>query len=154
MVLAGHDTTASTISWLLYELSRNPKDQERLRDEIHERKKGLDAGEELKASDYEAMPVLNAVLKVCSRPYQQVNSFSLYLCLAQEALRLHPIGHSMARYAKYDDVLPLSEPLATAKGPITELPISKGQVVNISVWGYNRYVIFLALFLRWNPYLP
>jgi len=148
MVLAGHDTTASTISWLLYELSRNPKDQERLRDEIHERRKGLDAGEELKASVYEAMPVLNAVLKVCSRSYQQIKYFASYLYLAQEALRLHPIGHSMARYAKYDDVLPLSEPLVTAKGPITELPISKGQVVNISVWGYNRYVIYIVLFLK------
>ena len=34
LTLAGHETTASTLSWLLYELAHKPKFQARVRDEI------------------------------------------------------------------------------------------------------------------------
>lgn len=67
----------------------------------------------------------------------------------QESLRLHPIVHTLSRYADNDDVLPLAEPLMTNRGPITELPIPKGQVIDISVYAYNRYVspLYAALLL-------
>ena len=65
IVIAGHDTTAGTVSWLLYELSKHPKDQDRLREEIREHRRRLAPGEDFSDLDYEAMPVLNATLKVC-----------------------------------------------------------------------------------------
>ena len=34
LTLAGHETTASTVSWLLWELAKNPEYQNRLRAEI------------------------------------------------------------------------------------------------------------------------
>ena len=34
LTLAGHETTASTLSWLLYELSKHPEYQAKMREEI------------------------------------------------------------------------------------------------------------------------
>ena len=33
-LLAGHETTASSMTWLLYELARHPEYQQKMRDEI------------------------------------------------------------------------------------------------------------------------
>lgn len=63
-VLAGHETSASTLTWLLYELSKHPEQQERMRKEIAEvRSKYLERGE-LTVSDYDSMKYTNAVIKV------------------------------------------------------------------------------------------
>ena len=45
LVLAGHDTTASSTAWWLYELSRHPDWQTRVREEVHlARRKLVEAG--------------------------------------------------------------------------------------------------------------
>lgn len=69
----------------MYELSKHPKDQDRLRDEIRERRKGLAPGEELSELDYESMPVLNAAIKVCPERefivvilYANISDFEYY----------------------------------------------------------------------------
>ncbi|KAK0475208.1 cytochrome P450 [Armillaria novae-zelandiae] len=87
-LIAGHETTATTLSWLLYELAAHPEHQSIIR-------------EELKHSyhdDYDSLPFLNAAIK--------------------ESLRLHPIVHTPTRTAPHDDVLPLtgSKTLAIPKG--------------------------------------
>lgn len=66
IILAGHETTANTLSWMLLELSRNLEIQTRLRQEIQAmgytiRSRG---DSEFKASDFDAMPYLSAVVKV------------------------------------------------------------------------------------------
>jgi cytochrome P450 len=63
IMLAGHDTTANTLSWTLYELTKQRHLQDKLRAEIDEKilEKGSDM---LTEHDYESMPYLTAITKV------------------------------------------------------------------------------------------
>ena len=65
-MIAGHDTIANTLSWLLYELSKHPKDQQRIRDEIRAAKAHVEArgDDDLLPSDLNGMAFTNAVIKV------------------------------------------------------------------------------------------
>ncbi|KAL4269205.1 Cytochrome P450 superfamily protein [Pleurotus pulmonarius] len=117
IMLAGHETTANTVSWTLLELSRHPEMQRRLREEIWA--KQLDLGREFEARDLESMPYLQAVVK--------------------ESLRFHPVAPMTHREAGRDDVLPLSKPITLTTGEVVhELPIPKGQKLALSIAGYNR----------------
>ncbi|KAK0438185.1 cytochrome P450 [Desarmillaria tabescens] len=116
-VFAGHDSTANTMSWLLYELSLHAEDQSKIREEIAQTK--LNASGALTSNDYDSMLWLNACIK--------------------ETLRLHSPGHSLFRQAAQDDVLPLSEPITTSDGQVcSQIPICKGQVILASIYTYNR----------------
>jgi alkylphenol/PAH-inducible cytochrome P450 monooxygenase len=68
LILAGHDTTASTLTWWLWELSKHPDWQTRVREELMAvRKKITERGEfEFSISDLEGMTVMHATLKVRS----------------------------------------------------------------------------------------
>lgn len=121
LLLAGHDTTASTLTWLLYELSKHPEDQQRIRDEIKAAKVNAEArGEDdLQPIDFNNMDFTNAVIK--------------------EGLRLHPIAPTLYREADSDHVIPLSQPIETKSGKIiNEIPVSKGQGISVSICTYNR----------------
>ncbi|KAF4593473.1 hypothetical protein EYR38_009188 [Pleurotus pulmonarius] len=119
LILVGHDTTANTLSWLLYELSKHLDDQERVRDEIQARRAQLPSGAPFTISDLESLTFTNATIK--------------------EALRLHPIVFELRRTAERDDTIPLDIPIVTTDGEvIKELPIRKGQDLFISISGYNR----------------
>ncbi|KAF8509096.1 cytochrome P450 [Gautieria morchelliformis] len=121
LFLAGHETTASTTTWALYELSRHPDFQTKIREEIKAtRAQASQRGDrELSVADLDSMPYLLALMK--------------------ETLRYHPIVSSMLRSAGRDDVIPLATPLKTRTGEIiTSIPVSKGQHINISISGYNR----------------
>jgi hypothetical protein len=63
IMTAGHETTANTLSWVLFELTRHPEVQDKLRAEIREKiaEKGNNVFSE---QDYENMPYLTAVVKV------------------------------------------------------------------------------------------
>ncbi|KAK0493380.1 cytochrome P450 [Armillaria luteobubalina] len=116
-IMAGHDTTALTAAWVLYELARNPGDQAKIREEIMQVKANNDRT--LSSNDYDSMPTLNAAIK--------------------ETLRLHPLNHVLHRIAAKDDIIPLGEPIASTEGTIAyEVPVSKGQIVTASVYTYNR----------------
>jgi hypothetical protein len=60
---AGHETTANSLSWALFELTRHPDIQDKLRTEIREKiaEKGNNV---FSGQDYESMPYLTAVVKV------------------------------------------------------------------------------------------
>ncbi|RDB25147.1 hypothetical protein Hypma_007406 [Hypsizygus marmoreus] len=121
LILAGHETTANSLSWMLFELARHPEIQTRLRHEIRTMEQSRQArGEtEFTPADYDAMPFLSAFLK--------------------ESLRFHPVAIATYRQATKDDVLPLSTPITTTSGEvINELPIPKGQKIITSINGYNR----------------
>jgi cytochrome P450 len=66
IILAGHETTANTLSWMFLELARHPDIQGRLRTEIREMQHTIQSrgDSEFKAADFDAMPYLSAVLKV------------------------------------------------------------------------------------------
>ncbi|KAG2756654.1 cytochrome P450 [Suillus brevipes Sb2] len=121
LLVAGHDTTASTLTWLLYELSKHPEDQQRIRDEIKTARANAEArgDDDLLPSDFNNMNFTNAVIK--------------------EGFRLHPIVPTLVREADSDDVIPLSHPIETKSGKIiNEIPISKGQGITASICTYNR----------------
>ncbi|KAJ3995671.1 cytochrome P450 [Lentinula boryana] len=121
LLLAGHETTANSLSWLLYELVRNLDLQRKLRAEIRASEKvAASRGDsELNIHDLERMPLLGATVK--------------------ELLRYHPVAIHMFRMAHEDDVIPLSTPITTTTGEIlTEIPVSKGTRTVISIPAYNR----------------
>ncbi len=64
-MLAGRDTTAGTIAWLLYEMSRHPEVPTKIREEISIVKSKAPGA--LTWDDYDAMAGLNAVIKVRHR---------------------------------------------------------------------------------------
>ncbi|KAK7439327.1 hypothetical protein VKT23_017552 [Stygiomarasmius scandens] len=122
IILAGHETTSNTTTWLFYELSRHPEHQGRILKELDTvKKRKLDAGEDeaLTAHDYDSMPFLNACIK--------------------EALRLYPIIPHLVRCSERDDVIPLSEPAISVSGEkMTQIPVKKGQRIIIDIPSYNR----------------
>lgn len=72
LTFAGHETTANTLSWLLWELSKHPEFQDMLREEIRDKREEIssrDVGDEkvkrdFSIEDLESMPFLQALLKV------------------------------------------------------------------------------------------
>lgn len=135
LLVAGHDTTASSLTWLLYELSKHPEDQQRIRNEIKTARANAEAhgDDDLLPSDFNNMNFTNAVIK--------------------EGLRLHPIVPALFREADSDDVIPLSQPTETRSGKIiNEIPISKGQGITASICTYNRLQsVWGEDADKWNP---
>jgi len=65
-MLAGHETTASSMNWVLWELSKDPEYQAICREEIaHVRSQVIARGDEdFSLADLENMPYVTAVIKV------------------------------------------------------------------------------------------
>ncbi|KAJ7218140.1 cytochrome P450 [Mycena pura] len=120
---AGHETTANTMSFALFELSRRPDIQTKLRAEVWKMDQEMrERGDiEFTATDFDNMPYTIAVMK--------------------EILRFHPVAFDNSHDVLVDDVvLPLSYPITTNSGKvITELPVPKGTVIQVSFAGYNRH---------------
>ncbi|KAK0209994.1 cytochrome P450 [Desarmillaria ectypa] len=124
-VIAGHDTRANTMVWLLYELRLHPEDQAKIREEIAQTKSN--ASGTLTSNDYDSMLWLNVCIK--------------------EALRPHPLVYGLFREPA-QDVLPLAEPITISDDKLCPwVPISKGWVVMASelpsVWDDDAE--------EWNP---
>ena len=66
ILLAGHETSATSLCWVLLEIARNPPVQKRLREEIRAMEQTIHArgDTEFTAADLDAMPYLSAVIKV------------------------------------------------------------------------------------------
>ncbi|KAF7422500.1 hypothetical protein PC9H_010656 [Pleurotus ostreatus] len=119
IMFAGHDSSAATLSWLLYELGRHPEDQTRMREEIQHLRGRLPSGTDFTMAHLDSLVFTNACIK--------------------EVLRLHPIVSTLFRTADRDDILPLALPVITEDGQtMTELHIRKGQDFRLSVCAYNR----------------
>ncbi|KAI0871587.1 cytochrome P450 [Hypoxylon argillaceum] len=69
---AGHETTASSMTWAIYMLSRFPMVQERLRQEIRGNLPSIDADTDITSLDIDHMPYLNAVCNEILRYYAPV----------------------------------------------------------------------------------
>ncbi|TFY57341.1 hypothetical protein EVJ58_g7079 [Rhodofomes roseus] len=134
--LAGHETTASMLTWMTWELAKDQDYQAKMRQEIAAvRAKVSERGDDdFTVADLDSMTFVIAGLK--------------------EALRLHPIVYMMVRSAERDDAIPLSKPIRDEKGNvISEIPVSKGTSVNLSLCGYNRLPeVWGADAQVWNPY--
>ncbi|KAG1849951.1 cytochrome P450 [Suillus subalutaceus] len=114
LLFAGYETTSMSLTWALIELSRHPDVQTRLREELLVF--GADPTyDQLKAN----LPYLDAVV--------------------HEILRLHPPLGEFTRLAAADDVIPLSEPVRTLSGEMTDsICIAKGTLITIPGAAINR----------------
>ncbi|KAK2087572.1 hypothetical protein P7K49_033479 [Saguinus oedipus] len=107
---SGHDTTASGLSWVLYNLAEHPEYQEHCRQEVQELLKGHDL-KEIEWDDLAQLPFLTMCLK--------------------ESLRLHPPVPLISRHCIQDVVLP--DGRVIPKGNICSISIA-GVHHNPSVW--------------------
>ncbi|XP_033055231.1 cytochrome P450 4F8 isoform X2 [Trachypithecus francoisi] len=109
-MFGGHDTTASGLSWVLYNLARHPKYQERCRQEVQELLKDREP-KEIEWDDLAQLPFLTMCLK--------------------ESLRLYPPVPAITRGCTQDVVLPDSRVIP--KGNVCSINIF-AMHHNPSVW--------------------
>ena len=77
-MLAGHETTASTMNWLLWELSKDLEYQALCREEITRVRAQVIArgDDDFSVADLENMPYLTAILKVSGHKNQTTGASS------------------------------------------------------------------------------
>ncbi|XP_057633831.1 cytochrome P450 4F5 isoform X2 [Chionomys nivalis] len=109
-MFGGHDTTASGLSWTLYNLARHPEYQERCRQEVRELLRDREP-EEIEWDDLAQLPFLTMCIK--------------------ESLRLHPPVTDLLRTCAQDIALP--DGRVIPKGNICVISIF-GIHHNPSVW--------------------
>nr|VWO95655.1 N/A [Ganoderma boninense] len=113
-IIAGHETTTLTLGFTVYELSRHPEIQAKLREEI-----AAFNGEPTFDDFQTRLPYLDAVLR--------------------ETLRLYPGLPYIERVAKVPDVIPVGEPVKLSTGEaVSQIPVSPGQVVVIPCIAIHR----------------
>ena len=68
LTFAGHETTASTLSWMLYELSKHPDYQAKMRAEIKATRQTVRArgDDRFSMEDLDSMTTVMNAIKVCS----------------------------------------------------------------------------------------
>ncbi|CAO1621705.1 unnamed protein product [Parajaminaea phylloscopi] len=117
LILAGHETTSTGLTWALWALAHHPAIQSRLRDEIRE--VWTDASEDI---SFEKLHELGYLERVTA-----------------EVMRLHPPVHSTNREPIQDSFIPLSTPVRRKDGTLVDrIPVKKGQALIISIVTYNR----------------
>jgi cytochrome P450 len=89
---AGHETTASAMTWAIYMLSKHSDIQSRLRDEVRERLPSVDSDVDITSLDIDRMPYLNAVCSEVLRYYAPVP-----LTMRDAAYDTTILGHSIPR---------------------------------------------------------
>lgn len=118
LLLAGHETTSTLLTWTLLMLARNPGVQTKLRQEMQTFIE--ESGREtLTYEELALLPFLDAVIK--------------------ETLRMRPPVPVTTRSATHDTVIPLSQPCPTrdGKGFIEHLLVRKGEEVVIPILMIN-----------------
>ncbi|XP_071803202.1 cytochrome P450 4F4-like isoform X2 [Asterias amurensis] len=70
-LFGGHDTTASTLTWVLYELARHPEHQAKVREEVDEILDGRDS-DRITSKDMIQMEYMSLVIKEAIRMYTPV----------------------------------------------------------------------------------
>ncbi|MCO5549818.1 hypothetical protein L7F22_003292 [Adiantum nelumboides] len=138
LLLAGFETTATTITWAIHAFTRGAdgiEKQERLRSE-------------LSANEFQGWQSDFTVLN--RMPYLDA--------VCTEVLRLYPALGFINRVCWQDTVIPLSEPITLRDGTTTDkIPIKRGEYVyistgslnrNVSIWGENANEFIPERWLR------
>lgn len=138
LLLAGHETTANSLTWFLWEVAKHPESQERIREEIAAFRRRM-GDKPFSAADLDRMTYTQAALKVMLCHPHGTRLLWVLTLPTQESMRLHPIIWILRRVAGGDDVIPLDFPITTKSGEqITSIPIRKGTPIDIHIDVYNR----------------
>ncbi|KAL0064769.1 hypothetical protein AAF712_008316 [Marasmius tenuissimus] len=110
-IIAGFESTTTTVGFSLWELAQHPEKQERLRKELSPNATWADL-------QPDKAPYLDAVLK--------------------ETLRMYPGLPYMERTATKEDVIPLQDPVKKGGKLINEIVVKPGQTVLIPIIAAQR----------------
>lgn len=138
LTLAGHETTANTFTWLLWELAKHPNYQEGVRAEIVQKRAEVAARGK---TDF-TIEDLDGVSASCN---QGSISAVFHVWDAEAAVDEGNAPHRLPsqRVASQDDVLPLAYPIVTSSGEtISVISVSAGQVVMPNIAVYSRCIPF------------
>ncbi|VDB85159.1 unnamed protein product [Peniophora sp. CBMAI 1063] len=114
VLVAGHETTSTSVAWTLLALATNQRVQNKLRDEIFTHDTSTPSESEL-------------------------NSLTYLEWVVREAMRIHAPIFSSERVAMQDDVVPLREPYVDRSGAVRhEIHVRKGDIFSIPVNILNR----------------
>lgn len=135
---AGHETTVTTLGWIFFELATHPNEQRQLRDEIYS-VRAADHADESRPINLDALPFLNAVIKVnLPHVYYLIDGWKCGSDF-QETLRFDTTIPHLFRVTTRDEVIPLSEQvLCQSGGVIKELCVPQGTHIIISAVAYHR----------------
>jgi len=110
VLFAGHDTTGHTMTWLLFEMARNPEIQREVQGELDQFFQGLGGNDP---------------------SYQDLRSLEFLDCCITETLRLWPaVANGTFRQLQYDD------DVRGLDGSMVMIP--KGTCINITNWSRQR----------------
>ncbi|CAH7669604.1 cytochrome P450 monooxygenase, partial [Phakopsora pachyrhizi] len=123
-LFAGHETSASALTWQLWMLAKHPKVQNKLREELFDAIRHRDA-----PAETEGVPL----------SMDELLSLTYLDAFVREVMRLYPPVWSTIRVASHDDQIPLSNPVRTKTGELVDcLNISAGQAITIPIYAFNR----------------
>jgi hypothetical protein len=116
-LVAGHETTATLLTWTLFQLSTHPEIQAELRAECRARplpSTAAEGNEPLDVAELERAPLLDAVLR--------------------ETLRVNSPVSESGRVAVHADVLPLGAPITDRTGAVRDaIPVVPGDSFQIPI---------------------
>ena len=144
-IFAGHETTATQLTWLLWMLAEHQEVQKQLRSEIRAARANLG---------------LNAVPQACDAddPANRELELEEYSAIeyldwcVRESLRLHGAIHTTSRIAQEPDVIPCSDGrrIMVQKGTLVLIPLSSISQ-DPALWGNDAHVFRPE---RWAEPLP
>ncbi|KAI0952883.1 hypothetical protein AcW1_007249 [Taiwanofungus camphoratus] len=120
-LVAGHETTASALTWTLYALARAPDVQRILRARLSSIQLPSDS----------SSPAISALDEVIHHDYLDH--------VVRESLRLHaPVSSTMRVVAK-DGVIPVSRPFTDRRGRVCNvIRVKKGDLITIPIQAMNK----------------
>ncbi|KAI0316033.1 cytochrome P450 [Amylostereum chailletii] len=114
-LIAGHETTSSAVTWILFALAKYHDIQDKLRTELLQAPDG----------DMPTMEALNAL------PYLDA--------VVREAMRVHAPVANTIRVAMHDDVIPTDKEWVDTKGVRRRgIPVSKGDTIYMPILLMNK----------------
>ncbi|TCD59981.1 hypothetical protein EIP91_010949 [Steccherinum ochraceum] len=129
-IAAGHETTASALTWSLYALASAPAVQNKLRASLQGvRAPSFHSSE----SHHTPLCAVDDLSEILTHPYLDA--------VVREALRLHAPVTSTMRVAAHDDVIPLSSSSSSSSESVAgpgSIRVNKGDIISIPISTLNQ----------------